>query len=57
MPEGWSWDETLFAGSARYYQRGRIPYAPTLVDAMTRALSLDGRGRLLDVGCGPGPAR
>jgi hypothetical protein len=27
MPEGWSWDETLYAGSAGHYQRGRIPYA------------------------------
>jgi hypothetical protein len=26
MPEGWAWDETLFAGSSEFYDRGRIPY-------------------------------
>jgi 2-polyprenyl-3-methyl-5-hydroxy-6-metoxy-1,4-benzoquinol methylase len=52
--ESWSWDESLFAGAAGYYERGRLPYAPGLADAFTRSLGLDGRGRLLDVGCGPG---
>ncbi|WP_042423733.1 class I SAM-dependent methyltransferase [Streptacidiphilus anmyonensis] len=50
----WQWDETLFAGAAAYYRRGRLPYAPGLAQALGRALDLDGRGRLLDVGCGPG---
>ncbi|WP_072803875.1 class I SAM-dependent methyltransferase [Rhodococcoides yunnanense] len=50
----WRWDESLFAGSAPYYSRGRLPYSPALADTVARALSLDGRGRLLDVGCGPG---
>ncbi|WP_329586489.1 class I SAM-dependent methyltransferase [Kitasatospora sp. NBC_01250] len=54
MVGGWEWDETLFAGSAAYYRRGRLPYAPGLADALAGALRLDGRGRLLDVGCGPG---
>ena len=54
MPEGWEWDETLFQGSARYYVQGRPPYAPGLADRLAEALSLDGTGRLLDVGCGPG---
>lgn len=58
MTEGgweiWSWDESLFAGTARYYEQGRLPYAPGLAEAFTRGLGLDGRGRLLDVGCGPG---
>ena len=54
MPEGWQWDETLYLGSAPYYVRGRPPYAPGLADGLARALSLDGHGRLLDVGCGPG---
>jgi SAM-dependent methyltransferase len=53
-PEGWQWDETLYLGSAPYYVRGRPPYAPGLADALRRSLELDGRGRLLDVGCGPG---
>jgi SAM-dependent methyltransferase len=51
---GWEWDETLFAGTAAYYERGRLPYAPGLADVLADALKLDGRGRLLDVGCGPG---
>jgi hypothetical protein len=54
---GWdtrSWDESFFAGAARYYEQGRLPYAPGLADAFARGLALDGRGRLLDVGCGPG---
>jgi SAM-dependent methyltransferase len=52
--ESWSWDESLFAGAAGYYQQGRLPYAPGLADVLGRSLGLDGRGRLLDVGCGPG---
>ncbi len=54
MPEGWAWDETLYLGSAPYYVRGRPPYAPGLADALANLLSLAGRGRLIDVGCGPG---
>ena len=50
----WEWDETLFAGAAAHYDRGRLPNAPELADAFEKALGLDGRGRLLDVGCGPG---
>jgi SAM-dependent methyltransferase len=50
----WEWDETLFAGAAAYYDRGRLPNAPGLADAVEKALGLDGRTRLLDVGCGPG---
>lgn len=52
--ESWEWDETLFAGAAGHYVRGRLPYAAGLADALREALGLDGRGRLLDVGCGPG---
>lgn len=52
--ESWSWDESLFAGAAEYYEQGRLPYAPGLADALAQSLGLDGRGRLLDVGCGPG---
>src|SRR5579859_3004541 len=51
----WEWDPTLFAGTAMYYSRGRLPYAPAMSAAVRDALALDGRGRLLDVGCGPGP--
>ena len=52
--EDWVWEETVFEGTAAYYRQGRKPYAPTLADALAEHLDLDGRGRLLDVGCGPG---
>ncbi|WP_328492041.1 class I SAM-dependent methyltransferase [Streptomyces sp. NBC_00414] len=54
MTTDWEWDDTLFLGSAAYYKRGRLPYAPGLADALAEVLELDGRGRLMDVGCGPG---
>jgi SAM-dependent methyltransferase len=54
MPKGWTWDDTLYAGSAPLYLPGRLPYAPGLADYLTLHLDLDGHGRLLDVGCGPG---
>src|SRR4051794_31196204 len=31
-----------------------MPYPPALADAVRDELGLDGTGRLLDVGCGPG---
>jgi len=52
--DAWEWDETLFAGAAAHYGTGRMPYPPGLADAVRDALGLDGTGRLLDVGCGPG---
>jgi SAM-dependent methyltransferase len=54
VPEGWTWDETLFLGSAPYYLQGRPPYAPSLAVMLRDILPLDGRQRVLDVGCGPG---
>lgn len=54
MIGNWQWDPTLFQGSARYYARGRLPYPAGLASALAQALGLDGAGRLLDVGCGPG---
>jgi SAM-dependent methyltransferase len=52
--EEWTWDETVFEGTAPYYRQGRKPYAPALADALAEHVHFDGRGRLLDVGCGPG---
>ena len=51
---GWTWDPTLYAGSAAYYARGRVPYPPEIATVLRDELGLDGTGRLLDVGCGPG---
>jgi SAM-dependent methyltransferase len=52
--QGWSWDSTLYTGSAPFYAAGRVAYPPELADRLADALHLDGSGRLLDVGCGPG---
>jgi SAM-dependent methyltransferase len=54
VTSSWNWDSTLYAGSAIYYERGRLPYPEGLADAIRTALALDGSGRALDVGCGPG---
>lgn len=50
----WTWDPSLYAGSAEHYAVGRMAYPAALADAVRDELGLDGRGRLLDVGCGPG---
>lgn len=52
----WLWDESLYAGSAPHYPRGRVAYPPGVAAALRAELGLDGSGRLLDVGCGPGAA-
>ena len=54
MEAGFQWDESLYAGSARFYAIGRLPYPQAMADAIASELRLDGSGRLLDVGCGPG---
>lgn len=54
MVDGWEWDDTLFQGSAPYYERGRLPYAPGFAGVVADLVGLRGRDRLLDVGCGPG---
>src|SRR3954454_13166654 len=50
----WEWDPSLYAGSARHYAVGRMAYPVALGEALRDELGLDGDGRLLDVGCGPG---
>ncbi len=52
--QDWVWDDSIFRGTADHYRRGRNPYAPGLADQLAETLDLDGQGRLLDVGCGPG---
>jgi SAM-dependent methyltransferase len=47
-------DPDLYTGAAPYYVAGRVPYPPELADRIAAELHLDGTGRLLDVGCGPG---
>ncbi|MFJ9779950.1 class I SAM-dependent methyltransferase [Amycolatopsis sp. NPDC101161] len=54
MTDAWEWDPSLYSGSAGYYARGRAAYPPELAEAFVAEVGLDGTGRLLDVGCGPG---
>jgi len=48
------YDPTIYLGSAAHYRHGRPAYSPQLEAVLTQEASLDGNGRLLDVGCGPG---
>ena len=48
------YDPTIYLGSAAHYRYGRPPYSPELEAFLTQESGLDGDGRLLDVGCGPG---
>lgn len=48
------WDDLLYGGAAEFYAAGRLPYPQRLADELQQRLRLDGHGRLLDVGCGPG---
>ena len=52
MPEQRNPD--LYTGAAPYYSVGRAAYPPELAMRIAAELALDGTGRLLDVGCGPG---
>ena len=45
---------TVFAGTAENYQRYRVPYPDAVFDWIRGEYGLDGRGRLLDAGCGTG---
>lgn len=49
-----AYDPTIYLGSAAHYRSGRPAYSPALEPVLTRAAGLDGSGRLLDAGCGPG---
>src|SRR4051794_7533171 len=49
-----AYDPTIYEGAAAHYRHGRPPYSPQLEAVLTEELELDGRGRLLDAGCGPG---
>jgi ubiquinone/menaquinone biosynthesis C-methylase UbiE len=48
------YDPTIYLGSAAHYRYGRPAYAPELEAVLAHQAGLDGNGRLLDVGCGPG---
>jgi SAM-dependent methyltransferase len=44
----------LFTGTAAYYARFRSRYPEELLGQLVDEAGLDGAGRLLDLGCGPG---
>jgi SAM-dependent methyltransferase len=49
-----SYDPTIYRGAAVHYRHGRPPYSPQLEAVVAEELGLNGAGRLLDGGCGPG---
>lgn len=48
------YDPSFYDGAAVHYRSGRPPYSPQLETLLAEELGLNGSGRLLDVGCGPG---
>lgn len=44
----------LYRGTAAFYDRYRLPYPNALVEDLCGRASVSGRGRLLDLACGPG---
>jgi SAM-dependent methyltransferase len=53
-PVALQYDPTIYRGAAAHYRRGRPAYSPQLEGVLAEELGLDGSGRLLDAGCGPG---
>ncbi|RYL95709.1 class I SAM-dependent methyltransferase [Sporolactobacillus sp. THM7-4] len=47
-------DQEIFDGTAYYYLKYRGQYSDRLIRVLAEACNLDGRGRLLDLGCGTG---
>ena len=54
MGEDPSFRTDLYRGTARDYDRFRLPYPPSLVDDLRSRARLNGTGRLLDLACGTG---
>src|ERR1700751_604833 len=48
------YDPTIYDGAGVHYPYGRPAYSPGLEAVLAEELGLDGSGRLLDTGCGPG---
>jgi ubiquinone/menaquinone biosynthesis C-methylase UbiE len=54
MPESYYQEKGLFKGTAWYYARYRPPYPADVFQLLANKFQLDGSGKLLDLGCGPG---
>lgn len=54
MPDEALPEAHLFAGTAEYYARYRLRYPVAVLDIVAARFGLDGGGRLLDLGTGPG---
>jgi SAM-dependent methyltransferase len=48
------YDPGIYRGAAAHYRVGRPAYSPQLEAVLTKEVDLNGNGRLLDAGCGPG---
>lgn len=46
--------DDLYRGTARYYDRYRVPYPARMIDDLLTRAAVSGTGRLLDLACGPG---
>jgi ubiquinone/menaquinone biosynthesis C-methylase UbiE len=46
--------EDAFAGTAAYYAKYRVPYPRVLTGDLLKRAGVTGKGRLLDLACGPG---
>jgi SAM-dependent methyltransferase len=44
----------LYRGTARYYERFRVPYPAAMLEDLLGRAEVDGKGRLLDLACGTG---
>jgi SAM-dependent methyltransferase len=55
MSEASGYNIELFASTARFYSRFRAPYRESMFTMLRERFGLDGRGALLDLGCGTGP--
>jgi SAM-dependent methyltransferase len=52
--DGLEFRRDLYRGTARYYDRFRVPYPRSLVDDLAERSASSSEGRLLDLACGPG---
>jgi hypothetical protein len=49
-----SYATDLFAGTAEYYDKYRVPYPEAMLNDMIERARSTGQGRLLDLACGTG---